>query len=227
MIPVPIAENAVHTLPVYISEHCKRLTCFFVENIREARRFLKSIDKNIDIDSLSFCEMNRNTIPDTMQLTQWLKNGIDVGVLSDSGCPGIADPGALLAETAQKIGAKVIPIVGPSSILLSLMASGLNGQSFAFNGYLPIKEPERSKRLKALEQLSGKENQTQIFIETPYRNNVILQDFLKCCSSNTQLCIAIDISGESESIITKTIAEWTITGITLPKQPAVFLVLAK
>lgn len=226
MIPVPVAEQSLHTLSAEIFVHCRKLRHFFVENLREARRFLKAIDKEIDIDSLLFSETNRNTTLDIKLLNTWLQEGHDVGVLSDAGCPGIADPGAELAATAQKIGAKVIPLTGPSSILLALMASGLNGQSFAFNGYLPVKEPERSKRIKALETQSTKEKQTQIFIETPYRNNNIVQDLLRCCNTKTKLCIAVNICGSDEKIITKSIEAWAKETISLPRQPAIFLILS-
>lgn len=227
MIPVPIADNAMNTIAPEVYERCNQLQHFFVENIRAARRFLKAVNKEFDIDACSFCEMNRNTEIDLTQLKSWLKNGIDVGVISDAGCPGIADPGAILAETAQELGAKVTPLTGPSSIILSLMASGLNGQSFAFIGYLPVKEPDRSKRIKALESHSLKEHQTQIFIETPYRNNVLMQDLLKNCTKNTRLCIAIAIHSNEELIQTKSIAEWAKEPINLAKQPAIFLLLAQ
>ncbi|MFA6152880.1 MAG: SAM-dependent methyltransferase [Chitinophagaceae bacterium] len=226
MIPVPLAENAIHTLPAEVVVYAKKLKHFFVENIREARRFLKAIDKEIDIDTLAFSETNRNTALDIKQLESWLKQGFEVGVLSDAGCPGIADPGAELAAAAQKLGAKVIPLTGPSSILLALMASGLNGQSFAFNGYLPVKEPERGKKIKSLEAHSQKENQTQIFIETPYRNNNMVQDILRHCNPKTLLCIAINITASDEKIITKSIADWAKETVSLPKQPAIFLILA-
>lgn len=226
MIPVPLAENAMHCIPVEVYTHCKKLKHFFVENIREARRFLKLIDKDINIDELFFSETNRNAELDILLLEQWLKEGKDIGVISDAGCPGIADPGAALAEAAQKLNARVIPLSGPSSILMALMASGLNGQSFAFNGYLPVKEPERSKKIKAIEIQSSKEKQTQIFIETPYRNNVIFKDLLKHCHATTNLCIGINISGSEEKVVTKTIAEWTKIKFELPKLPAIFLLLA-
>jgi 16S rRNA (cytidine1402-2'-O)-methyltransferase len=225
MIPVPVAENATQTLSPEVAKHSAQLKYFFVENLREARRFLKSMDKNINIDELNFCETNRNTVVDIKQLTKWLQAGYDVGVMSDAGCPGVADPGAMLALEAQKIGARVIPLVGPSSIILSLMASGLNGQSFCFNGYLPVQTPARAARIKALEALSQKENQTQLFIETPYRNNHLLLDILNNCVINTKLCIAIDITGKKEMIITKTIGEWSKQTIILPKLPAIFLIL--
>lgn len=224
MIPVPIAENAMHTLPIEVSDTCKKLRYFFVENVREARRFLKQVDKTIDIDTLSFCETNRNSTTDYTQLKVWLQNGYDVGVLSDAGCPGIADPGARVANVAQEIGARVIPLTGPSSIFLALMASGFNGQSFAFNGYLPVKEPERSKKIKALEALAQQAHQTQIFIETPYRNNALVNDLLRHCQAQTKLCVAINITGAGEKIISKSIAEWKKNILELPKQPAIFLI---
>jgi 16S rRNA (cytidine1402-2'-O)-methyltransferase len=226
MIPVPLAEHALHTLAPEVVERCRILKYFFVENIREARRFLKAVDREIDIDHLSFSETNRNTALDTAQLKTWLQQGFDVGVLSDAGCPGIADPGAELAAAAHSIHALIRPLTGPSSILLALMASGLNGQSFAFNGYLPVKEPERGKKIKTLELHSSKENQTQIFIETPYRNNAMLQDLLKHCQTKTQLCIAVNITAADQAITTKSIGEWTKEKISLPKQPAIFLFLA-
>lgn len=226
MIPVPLSTEGMHTLAPEVGQHCKALKHFFVENIREARRFLKATDRDIDIDTLSFSETNRNTELDIRQLKTWLQQGFDVGVLSDAGCPGIADPGAELAAAAHGIGANVCPLTGPSSILLALMASGLNGQSFAFNGYLPVKEPERSKKIKSLELHSSKENQTQIFIETPYRNNAILQDLLRHCQAKTRLCIAVNITAPDQHIRTKTVAEWVKENTSLPKQPAIFLFLA-
>jgi len=226
LIPVPLAEEAMHTLSPEVLQQCKKLKYFFVENIREARRFLKQVDKEINIDDLQFSETNRNTPLDTKLLQQWIISGNDVGILSDAGCPGIADPGAELVATAQQMGARVKPLTGPSSILLALMASGLNGQSFAFNGYLPVKEPERTKKIKSIEALSLKENQTQIFIETPYRNNAMLQDLLRHCTAKTKLCIAVDITGKDEQILTKTIADWQKELMQIPKQPAIFLLLA-
>ena len=225
MIPVPLAENAMHTLPAEVSIICKKLQYFFVENLREARRFLKQIDKETNIDELHFSETNRNATLDISLLKKWLSEGKEVGVLSDAGCPGIADPGAELAAAAQELGASVKPLTGPSSILLALMASGLNGQSFAFNGYLPVKEPERGKKIKALEAQSSKENQTQIFIETPYRNNAMLQDLTRHCAAKTLLTVAINICASDEIIITKSIAQWGKEPISLPKQPAIFLIL--
>lgn len=226
MIPIPIAENALHTLPAEVYTHTATLQYYFVENIRTARRFLKSLHKELVIDEMHFSEIDKHNGADTALLKKWLNEGKQIGVMSEAGCPGIADPGAELAGIAHSIGATIIPLTGPSSIILSLMASGLNGQSFAFNGYLPIKDPARTQQLKALEAHSKKENQTQIFIETPYRNNQFLDELLKQCQGNTKLCIAVNVSAEDSYIKTKTINEWKQQKPELPKAPAVFLLLA-
>lgn len=226
MIPVPIAENGTQTLSPEIALHCRRIRHFFVEHIREARRFLKTVDKDIDIDACSFSEMNEHQVPDIALLLRWLREGIEIGIISDAGCPGIADPGAILAEAAQQKGFRVVPLVGPSSLLLALMASGMNGQSFAFIGYLPVKDPGRAKRIKELENRSQVEQQTQLFIETPYRNNALLKDLIKNCKPGTRLCIALDITGPNERIKTKSIAEWEKENPELPKQPGIFLLQA-
>lgn len=226
MIPVPIAEMGQHTLSPEIARKCGELRHFFVEHIREARRFLKSVNPQMDIDACHFSEMNEHQVPDIALLLRWLREGQGIGVLSDAGCPGIADPGALLAEAAQQKGFRVIPLVGPSSILLALMASGMNGQSFAFVGYLPVKEPGRAKRIKELENRSQIEQQAQLFIETPYRNNQLLKDLIKHCKPSTRLCIALDITGAQENIRTRTLAEWAKANPELPKQPGIFLLQA-
>lgn len=227
MIPVPLAQGALHTLPLAIREQVTTLKHFFVENTREARRFLKLVNKEINIDELSFCETNRNTVPDTTLLRKWLQEGHDVGVVSDAGCPGIADPGSELARVAHQIGANVVPFTGPSSILLALMASGMNGQSFCFNGYLPVKDPERTRKIKSLEQTSGRDKQTQIFIETPYRNVPLFRDLIEKCTPTTLLCIGSNITAPDEWIKTKTIREWAKEALPdIDKKPAIFLMLA-
>ncbi len=226
MIPVPIADGALQTLSPEVGECTLRIQHYFAENVRTARRFLKSLHPSLVIEPIQFSEIDKHTGADTVLLKQWLKDGKEVGVLSEAGCPGIADPGALLAKIAHETGAAVIPLTGPSSLLLALMASGLNGQSFAFNGYLPLKEPARSQRIKALEALSRKEHQTQLFIETPYRNNALLDELLKHCSANTQLCIAQNISAPNAYIKTHNVADWKKYKPTLEKAPAVFLILA-
>jgi 16S rRNA (cytidine1402-2'-O)-methyltransferase len=226
LIPIPIAEDALHTLSPEIGEHTLRIKHYCVENIRTARRFLKSLHPSIVIDDLSFSEIDKHEGLDTKTLRNWLKVGHEVGVMSEAGCPGIADPGADVAAIAHELGAAVIPLTGPNSLILALMASGFNGQSFCFNGYLPVKDPERSKHIKHLEQLSAKEKQTQLFIETPYRNNQLVDDLLKNCSNNTRLCIAQNITAPNAYIKTQPIAEWKKNKPTLEKAPAVFLILA-
>lgn len=226
LIPVPIAEGALHTLPAEVATHTARLRFYFAENARTARRFLRSLHAGLVLEEVTISEIDKHTGTDVATLKKWLKEGKEVGVLSESGCPGIADPGADIAAVAQAMGAEVLPISGPSSILLAIMASGLNGQSFAFNGYLPVKDPARSQEIKAMENTSRKKNQTQAFIETPYRNEVLLADLLKNCDSNTRICIAKNITGTDAYIKTKTAAEWKKAIPVIGKVPAVFLLLA-
>lgn len=226
LIPIPIADNALHTL----SDEIKTVTIttqhFFVEHIRTARRFLKALHPSIVIDDLHFSEIDKHNGPDMSILAEWLKQGHNVGVMSEAGCPGIADPGSVLVQKAHELDTEVIPLTGPNSIILALMASGLNGQSFAFNGYLPLKDPARSQKIKQLEQLSAKEKQTQIFIETPYRNQLLFDELLKHCNNRTQLCIAQNITAENAFIKTRSIAGWKQNKPEWEKQPTVFLILA-
>lgn len=200
---------------------------FAVENERTTRRFLKSVDKSIDIDQLTMVEMSKRTPPQAV--TQILKpalGGEDIAMVSEAGCPGVADPGAELAAEAHRMGIKVVPLVGPSSILMGLMASGLNGQNFAFRGYLPIGS-ELTKELNKMEERSRRENQTQIFIETPYRNDKMFQTLLTTLGAETRLCVARDVTGPDEMVITHKIKEWKkISAPTLNKIPTVFLFLA-
>lgn len=226
LVPIPIADGAIQTLSTEIITTTSRLNHYFVENLRTARRFLRSVHSSLVIDDISFSEIDKHSGPDISLLRKWLKEGHDVGVMSEAGCPGIADPGSVLVSIAHELNATIIPLTGPNSIVLALMASGLNGQSFCFNGYLPLKDPARSKKIKELEQLSQRENQTQIFIETPYRNNTMVEELLKNCNEKTRLCIALNISAEDAYIKTLTIAEWKKNKPELPKQPAVFLLLA-
>lgn len=225
-IPVPLAEEALHTIPESVKELSCKLKYFFAENIRTARRYLKSIDKSVDIDSIQFAEINNQVEPDLRLLKEWLRAGHEVGMMSEAGCPGMADPGSVLAATAQEMGALVIPLTGPSSVLLALMASGFNGQGFRFAGYLPVKEPMRSKAIKELEQLSAQRKETQIFIETPYRNNQLFQEVTRQCKHTTKLCIAADITGAQEFIRTKNIGEWSKEAPELHKRPVIFLLMA-
>lgn len=225
LIPVTLGESPLgRVLPEYNHGVVLKIKHFIVENIRTARRFLKSVDKNIDIDTLLFYELNQHTKKEEISAyLEPLAKGEDVGVISEAGCPAIADPGADVVAIAQKRGFRVVPLVGPSSLLLALMASGFNGQSFAFAGYLPIQPNERTKALKHLEQRAYSENQTQLFIETPYRNMKMLEEILKTCRPQTRLCIAADITLETEFIQTKTVAEWKKRLPDLNKRPCIFL----
>jgi 16S rRNA (cytidine1402-2'-O)-methyltransferase len=226
LIPIPIAEDALSSLSPDVSKHTLEIKHYFVENIRTSRRFLKALHPSIVIDDLQFSEIDKHKGPDLKLLRQWLKDGHKVGVMSEAGCPGIADPGAELAAVAQGQGVEVVPLTGPSSIILALMGSGLNGQSFAFTGYLPVKEPARGQRIKQLEQHSKKENQTQMVIETPYRNNNLLQDLVKHCLPGTRICIAQNLTASKQYLKTKTAGEWKKETPVLEKAPAVFLFLA-
>ena len=224
-ILAPDTEDKV--LPPFIKEVLKNTTLYFVENIKTARRFISSLKLGIVIDSLTFIILDKKT--KTEEIRPHLKaiiEGKNAGIISEAGCPGIADPGANLVDLAHQVDIQVVPLVGPSSILMALMASGLNGQNFAFNGYLPIQSSERIKKLKYLEKLSHTSGQTQIFMETPYRNNPLLKDILNNCEGESKLCIAADISSENELILTKKIKEWRKKVPDIHKKPAIFLLQA-
>jgi len=225
LIPATLGETEVdRVLPSYNREIILQIKYFIVENVRSARRFLKKTDNSINIDELSFFELNKHTSSETISsFLNPIAEGYSIGVISEAGCPAIADPGAEVVAMAQRKNIPVVPLVGPSSILMSLMASGFNGQSFAFHGYLPIDSNERISKLKSLEQRIYAENQTQLFIETPYRNQKLLEDILKICKPSTKLCIAADISCEGEYIKTKTIQEWKKQLPDLDKRPCIFL----
>ena len=228
LIPVPLGETPVEqVLPEYNAEIIRNISVFIVENVRSARRFLKKTDKNINIDDIEFYELNEHTNKNSIgnYLDPILKEGKPMGIISEAGCPAVADPGADIVALAQKKNIRIIPLVGPSSILMSVMASGFSGQSFAFNGYLPAKPQERAQKLKQLEQRCYKENQTQLFIETPYRNAQMIESILKTCRPETKLCIASGITCPEEYIKTKSVAEWKKSPIPeLRKIPAVFLI---
>lgn len=225
LVPVTLGDTEIDkVLPVYNREIVRGIKYFVVENVRTARRFLKKVDKDIDIDSLTFYELNKHTsAEDVSTYVKPLIDGNPVGVISEAGCPAIADPGADVVAIAQLKGVKVIPLVGPSSILMSLMASGFNGQSFAFHGYLPIDKSDRVKKIKYLEQLVYSEKQTQIFIETPYRNNKMVDDLIQVCRPQTKLCIASNITCDDEYIRTKTLKDWKKSHVDLSKVPCIFL----
>lgn len=226
LIPNLLGDTPVgNVLPSYNHDVIMGIRHFIVEDVRTARRFLKLVDRNIDIDSLTFSTLNVHTRPEEISgMLKPLEEGCPMGVISEAGCPAVADPGADVVAIAQKKGLKVVPLVGPSSIILSVMASGFNGQSFAFNGYLPIGQPDRMKRLKQLEQRAWSENQTQIFIETPYRNNKMLQDILSCCRPDTRVCVASNLTCADQSAITKTVQVWKKSVPELPKVPCIFLI---
>ena len=210
LIPNLLSESSwQQVLPSHNANIINQIRHFIVEDIRNARRFLKKVNRDMDIDTTTFMELNKHT-PDMQKngYLDYIQQGHDVGVISEAGCPGVADPGAEMVRLAYRRGMDVVPLVGPSSILLALMASGLNGQSFAFSGYLPVKKPERLKRIQQLERLAIQQKQSQIFMETPYRNNHLLNDLLATCQPGTSLCIAADITSETEMIITRTIVEW-------------------
>ena len=226
LIPVTLGETQIsQVLPSYNREIIVNIKHFIVENIRSARRFLKKVEKSIDIDELTFYELNNHTDKKIIgTFLEPLKAGKPVGVISEAGCPAIADPGADVVAIAQSKKLKVVPLVGPSSIIMSVMASGFNGQSFAFNGYLPVEVPQRIKALKKLENKIYNENQTQLFIETPYRNQKMIETILQNLRPQTKLCIASGITTEQEFICTKTLEQWKKE--TLPelgKIPTIFL----
>ena len=225
LIPVTLGDTPHdRVLPSYNREVTAGIRHFIVENVRSARRFLKRCDPATDIDSLTFYTLDRHTLPEAVAgYLAPLADGLPVGVVSEAGCPAVADPGADVVAIAQRKGYKVVPLVGPSSILLSLMASGFNGQSFAFHGYLPIEPGERAKKLKTLEQRVYAENQTQLFIETPYRNHKMVEDILLNCRPQTKLCIAANITCEGEYIQTRTVKDWKGHVPDLSKIPCIFL----
>ena len=226
LIPCFLDESATHVISPYVLDAVKKCNVFFVENERSARRYLKSIWKEIVIDDYTWIVIHKAEAEVRIQLMQAMKNGKTVGIISEAGCPGVADPGQLLVETAHKGGAIVKPLVGPSSILLALMASGMNGQQFRFAGYLPIDAGERAKFVRELEADSLKRSSTQIFIETPYRNGQIIEMLIKTLRPETRLCIAADLTTPDEYIKTLTIADWKRQVPELHKRPAIYCLLA-
>lgn len=224
LIPVPLSDGAVEeVVPACNIAIVREVKHFIVENVRSARRFLKKCDREINIDELTFYELNRHTDPNAISSYLLpLEQGSAMGVISEAGCPAIADPGADVVAIAQRKGLKVRPLVGPSSILMGMMGSGFNGQSFAFVGYLPIDQGERARKFKEMERLI-REGQTQIFIETPYRNNKLMAEMCKVLPGNLALCVASNITGKDEMIVTKTVKEWAKTKYDFDKVPTIFL----
>ena len=229
LIPVTLGDDMVqHVIPDYVLNVARKLETFVVESEKSARHFLSTIKTLKPVRELNLHLLNEHTdmkiLPD---LLAPLLAGQNVGLMSDAGCPAVADPGAQLVQLAHKKGIRVVPMVGPSSILLSLMASGLNGQQFAFLGYLPVEKSQRNQKLKEIEKRSASHKETQLFIETPYRNQAMLDAILQTCHAQTQLCIACDVSLDSEMIVTKSIASWkTSAPIDIHKRPCLFLMLA-
>jgi 16S rRNA (cytidine1402-2'-O)-methyltransferase len=223
LIPTVLADNALETIPSYVLDAVKKCTVFFVENERTARRFFKSIWKEMVIDDYQWYTIHKAEDEVLNNFAKHIKNGDTIGIMSEAGCPAIADPGQLLVAKAQALQAIVKPLVGPSSILLALIASGMNGQHFKFNGYLPIDNTERKKAIQQLELEALTKTTAQIFIETPYRNDSLLKELLQTCKPTTRLCIAVDITSAAETIITKTIKDWQQTLPQLHKKQVIFL----
>jgi len=226
LIPSFLSEESIDTIPVYIIDAVKNCKVIFAENERTARRFLKSMCKEIVIDDFEWFTIHKVETEQIAMFKQKIKEEKNIAIISEAGCPGIADPGQILVQAAQQMNVVVKPLVGPSSILLALMASGMNGQQFQFVGYLPIDIQPRSQKLKELEEESVRKKCTQIFIETPYRNNQLLETILKTCKPSTQLCIASELTSKNEFIKTKSIADWRNEKIDLHKKPVIFLLLA-
>lgn len=226
LIPTTLGDsNPFDVLPLQVKQIIDQMDTFIVENSKAARKFIKTIAPDKQQSDLNLFELNKFT--ETSDLPNFIKpclEGKDLGLLSDAGCPGIADPGADIVNLAHKNNIQVIPLVGPSSILLAMMASGMNGQSFAFNGYLPIDKTERKAEVKRLERLSFEHNQTQSFIETPYRNNKLLEDLCNVLGDNTEICVACDITLPTEFIKTKTVNQWKKNSVDLHKRPTLFII---
>jgi 16S rRNA (cytidine1402-2'-O)-methyltransferase len=224
LIPVPLAEEVAHkTFTPYLVDTINQIDTYIVENSKTARRFLKEAGLKTPQKDLIVHDYGKHNRTDLGQFFVELAAGKDVGLMSEAGCPGVADPGADIVAEAHKRGIKVVPLVGPSSILLALMASGFNGQSFAFWGYLPIDKEQRTKRIKDLDLSASRYKQTQIFIETPFRNNQLFEEVLKSCKPNTQVCVASNLTAEDEFIKTQSVYNWRKEEIDLHKQPTIFL----
>ena len=226
LIPNLIGENSItESIPLNIHKEITNTNFYIVENIRSARRFIKKICPKKTIEEITFFAYGKHDNIDLEKdFLQNILSGNDIGLISEAGVPAVADPGSKIVAYAHNYNIKVRPLVGPSSILLSLMASGMNGQNFSFSGYLPIEKKARINKIKELEKIAIRKEQTQIFMETPYRNNKLFETLIKTCNSNTRLCIASNITTEKESILTKDIIEWRNTKIDINKQPTIFLI---
>lgn len=223
LIPAPLDDEALHTILPGILEAIKACQVFFVENEKDTRRYFKKLWREMPIDAYEWTAIHNAEEEKKELFRQKLKEGKTIGIVSDAGCPGVADPGQKLVALAQEVGARVIPLTGPSSILLALMASGMNGQQFRFRGYLPIDQPERIRQIKNMENLSAREDCTEIFIETPYRNNQLLDLLLQTCQANTRICVAAELTSPRESVRTMRVSEWKKEKPDLHKKPVIFL----
>ena len=227
LIPSPLGDNdPAEVIPGPTLELLKRISTYVVEEARTVRRYLSRAGLKGHIEELRMVELNEHSTSEEVEaMLSLFDDGCDVGLISEAGLPAVADPGAALVELCHRKGIEVVPQVGPSSLMLALMGSGLNGQSFAFRGYLPAKTDERRTAIREVERISGSLHQTQIFIETPYRNDSLLADLLQCLNPSTRLCIAADLTLESQTIISKSVGEWKKSGFTVGKRPCVFLIL--
>ncbi len=226
IIPSSLSPENVACIPQETINIIKKLDTFYIEDLRTARRFLRKVDSQFDIDGTTFLMINEHTKVDLEKAADIFKQGKSIGLLSDCGCPAVADPGKGLVEIAHQNNITVKPLVGPNSILLALMASGFNGQSFSFEGYLPNKQPALDKKINEVENKSRNENKTFLFIETPYRNNQLKEKLIEKLQPNTRLCIAANLTAPDELIISKTIKEWKSTAADFNKKPAVFVIYA-
>ena len=226
LIPCVLAEDASQTIPNYIIDAVKKCNVIFAENERTARRFLKMMDKSIVIEAYEWFAIHKAEEEEVRNFTEKVNEEKTIAIISEAGCPGVADPGQILIAAAQKLNCSIKPLVGPNSILLALMASGMNGQQFEFVGYLPIDTADRTKKIKELELSSQRNNSTKIFIETPYRNNQLVESILKTCDNKTLFCIAVNLTAPNESIKTMQVSEWKSKKPELHKQPAIFLLYA-
>ena len=227
LIPSLLAQEATETIPAYVLKAVEACTVIFAENERTARRFLKKINKDIVIDRFEWFSIHNREEAETINFRQKIKENKNIAIISEAGCPGVADPGQKLVSIAQEMKCTVKPLVGPNAILLAVMASGLNGQQFEFCGYLPVENEKRVKKIKELETGSAKNHCTKIFIETPYRNDQLLDAFLNHCKPSSRLCIAANLTAPQERIKTQSIADWKKNKPQLNKQPVMFLLLAQ
>ncbi len=225
IIPIPISEETFeNVIPSYNNQIVKKIRFFVVEKVKTARQFLRKMDREFDIDSTVFFELNKHDdYTFQREAIEQLKQGKDVGLMSEAGYPGIADPGSEFVALAHQNNIEVIPLIGPSSLLLALVSSGMNGQGFTFNGYLPKKDPERTNKIKELNQTIAKSGFAQLFIETPYRNKTMLADLLRICHNDLRLTIGYDVTGKAQKIQTKKITDWKKSSFQFEKIPCVFV----